>query len=78
MLPDYLTQESLMRRITALGVGLATAVALDATVVRLLLVPATMELLGDKNWWLPHWLDRILPRIDVEGQTAHEEQPVGV
>jgi RND superfamily putative drug exporter len=42
-------------------------VLLDATVVRLLLVPATMELLGDRNWWLPRWLDRLLPNIDVEG-----------
>ena len=49
------------------GVGLATAILLDATVVRMLLVPATMELLGDRNWWLPRWLDRILPNIDVEG-----------
>ena len=49
------------------GVGLATAIFLDATVVRMLLVPATMELLGDRNWWLPRWLDRILPNIDVEG-----------
>ncbi len=49
------------------GMGLAIAVLLDATVVRLLLVPATMELLGDKNWWLPKWLDRLLPTIDVEG-----------
>jgi len=49
------------------GIGLATAIFLDATVVRMLLVPATMELLGDKNWWLPRWLDRILPNIDVEG-----------
>jgi RND superfamily putative drug exporter len=68
------------RIIKLFGVGLATAVLLDATVVRLLLVPATMELLGDRNWWLPKWLDRILPRIDVEGhaaQTAQEEQPVG-
>ena len=40
---------------------------LDATVVRMLLVPATMELLGDRNWWLPRWLDRILPHLDVEG-----------
>jgi RND superfamily putative drug exporter len=44
------------------------AVLLDATVVRLLLVPATMELLGDRNWWLPRWLDRLLPHIDVEGR----------
>ena len=43
------------------------AVFLDATLVRLLLVPATMELLGDKNWWLPKWLDRLLPRLNVEG-----------
>jgi RND superfamily putative drug exporter len=49
------------------GVGLASAILLDATVVRMLLVPATMELLGDRNWWLPKWLDRILPNINVEG-----------
>jgi RND superfamily putative drug exporter len=49
------------------GVGLASAIFLDATVVRMLLVPATMELLGDRNWWLPRWLDRILPTINIEG-----------
>jgi RND superfamily putative drug exporter len=49
------------------GTGLATAILLDATVVRMLLVPATMELLGDRNWWLPKWLDRLIPHIDVEG-----------
>ncbi len=61
------------RVIKLFGVGLASAVFLDATVVRMLLVPATMELLGDKNWWLPRWLDRILPRIDVEGHISDEE-----
>jgi RND superfamily putative drug exporter len=50
------------------GIGLATAVLVDATVVRMVLVPATMELLGDRNWWLPRWLDRLLPTIDVEGE----------
>jgi RND superfamily putative drug exporter len=55
------------RVIKLFGLGLAVAVLLDATIVRMLLVPATMELLGDRNWWLPRWLDRILPRIDVEG-----------
>jgi len=55
-----------------MGTGLATAVLLDATIVRMLLVPATMELLGDKNWWLPRWLDRLLPNIDVEG---HADTP---
>ena len=48
-----------------LGVGLATAVLIDATLVRLLLVPATMQLLGSRNWWLPDWLDRRLPRVEV-------------
>jgi putative drug exporter of the RND superfamily len=55
------------RVIKLFGVGLATAVFLDATIVRMLLVPATMELLGDRNWWLPRWLDKILPHVDVEG-----------
>jgi RND superfamily putative drug exporter len=50
-----------------MGTGLATAVLFDATIVRMLLVPATMELLGDRNWWLPRWLDQLLPDLDVEG-----------
>src|SRR4051812_20096176 len=49
-----------------IGLGLAVAVFLDATVIRLVLVPATMSLLGDLNWWLPRWLDRLLPHVDVE------------
>jgi RND superfamily putative drug exporter len=52
------------------GLGLATAVLVDATVVRMVLVPATMELLGDRNWWLPGWLERLLPRVDIEGSPA--------
>jgi RND superfamily putative drug exporter len=51
------------------GLGLATAILIDATVVRTLLVPATMELLGDANWWLPRRLDRLVPRISVERET---------
>jgi RND superfamily putative drug exporter len=51
------------------GFGLAAAIFIDATVVRMLLVPATMELLGDRNWWFPHWLDRIVPRLHVEPET---------
>ena len=50
------------------GFGLAMAVLLDATLVRLVLVPATMELLGDRNWWLPRWLDRVLPVVHVEAE----------
>lgn len=55
------------RSLKMFGLGLAIAVAVDATIVRMLLVPATMELLGDRNWWIPKWIDRILPKIDVEG-----------
>jgi RND superfamily putative drug exporter len=50
-----------------LGLGLATAVLVDATIVRMVLVPATMHLLGRANWWLPGWLDRLLPTVDVDG-----------
>jgi RND superfamily putative drug exporter len=48
------------------GIGLAVAIFLDATIVRMVLVPAVMQLLGDRNWWIPNWLERILPRLDVE------------
>jgi putative drug exporter of the RND superfamily len=48
------------------GIGLASAIFLDATVVRMVLVPAVMQLLGDRNWWIPDWLERFLPRLDVE------------
>jgi RND superfamily putative drug exporter len=57
-----------------LGFGLASAVFIDATIVRTVLVPAAMKLMGDWNWWIPRWLDRLLPRIALE--TEHdEEQP---
>jgi putative drug exporter of the RND superfamily len=56
-----------------IGVGMAAAILVDATVVRMLLVPAAMQLLGRANWWLPSWLDRWLPRIQIEGAEDHEE-----
>lgn len=62
------------RIIKLFGLGLASAVLIDATIVRMLLVPATMQLLGARNWWLPAWLDRILPNLNVEGE--HHEPPV--
>jgi putative drug exporter of the RND superfamily len=62
------------RQLKLFGLGLGIAVLLDATIVRMVLVPATMELLGDRNWWLPKWLDRILPNIKVEGE--HHVAPV--
>jgi RND superfamily putative drug exporter len=58
------------------GIGLAVAVFLDATLVRMVLVPATMSLVGRANWWLPAWLERILPRLDLEG--AAESVPAVV
>lgn len=54
------------RQLKLFGLGLATAVFIDATVVRMVLVPATMELLGDRNWWIPNWMNRILPKIELE------------
>jgi len=59
------------RQLKLFGLGLAVAVFLDATIVRMILVPATMELLGDRNWWIPKWLDRILPRVHIE---AHPDE----
>jgi len=64
-----------LRVLKLMGLGLATAIFVDATVVRMVLVPATMELLGNANWWLPRWLERLLPRISIERppQLAGEE-----
>ena len=59
------------RVIKEFGIGLAAAIFVDATIVRLVLVPATMELLGDRNWWMPKWLDRVLPNVNVEGPAGH-------
>ena len=56
------------------GIGLASAVLVDATLIRMVLVPATMELLGDRNWWLPGWLDRLLPNIRIEGHAVTDEE----
>ena len=52
------------------GVGLAVAIAVDATIVRCLLVPAAMVLLGARNWWLPGWLEKVLPRVGLESEDA--------
>ncbi len=56
--------------IKEIGLGLAVAIAVDATITRLVLVPATMVLLGDANWYLPHWLDRRLPGVSYEPREA--------
>ncbi len=57
------------------GLGLAVSILVDATIVRMALVPAAMVLLGDANWWLPKWLDRILPTVDFEGESVEVLEP---
>jgi putative drug exporter of the RND superfamily len=64
----FLTNDD--RSIKMIGFGLAAAVFIDATLVRMLLVPATMELLGAKNWWMPRWLRRVLPKVSLEAAPA--------
>jgi RND superfamily putative drug exporter len=68
-----------LRPLKMIGFGLSSAVFIDATLIRMVLVPATMELLGDSNWWLPRWLDKALPNITIEehsGGAERELQPV--
>ncbi|WP_380163348.1 MMPL family transporter [Jannaschia sp. R86511] len=62
------------RTIKLIGLGLAAAVLLDALVIRLTVVPALMHLLGRSNWWLPRWLDRILPQLSIEGTHQPEAE----
>jgi RND superfamily putative drug exporter len=59
--------------IKEIGLGCAIAIALDASLVRLILVPAAMKLMGRWNWWMPAWLDRVLPDLSFEGEAADGE-----
>ncbi|MFC4053869.1 MMPL family transporter [Actinomadura syzygii] len=61
--------------IKMVGFGLAAAVLFDAVVVRMVIVPAVLALLGERAWWLPRWLDRLLPRVDVEGESLRDRVP---
>jgi RND superfamily putative drug exporter len=61
--------------IKMMGLGLAAAVAFDAFVVRMTIVPAVLALLGRRAWWLPRWLDRLVPDVDVEGSKLHTVAP---
>jgi RND superfamily putative drug exporter len=59
-----------------MGLGMAAAVLLDAFVIRMLIVPAIMHRIGAANWWLPRWLDRVLPHLTVEGdESLRDAQP---
>src|SRR5690606_23127663 len=57
--------------IKMMGFALASAIVFDALVVRMTLIPALMYLMGEKAWWLPKWLDKILPNVDIEGENLH-------
>ena len=70
----FITSESVI--IKSIGLGLALGVLFDAFVVRMLLMPALMHLLGGAAWWLPRWLDRIVPNVDVEGAALERRHPV--
>lgn len=59
--------------IKPIALGLAAGIAVDAFLVRMTLIPALMTLLGDKAWWIPRWLDRMLPKLDVEGEAVERE-----
>src|SRR5206468_11785371 len=61
--------------IKQIGIGLASAILIDATLIRMVLVPATMELLGKRNWWLPGWLDKALPEVKFEAPAPLPEPP---
>jgi putative drug exporter of the RND superfamily len=61
--------------VKTIGVGLSAAILIDVLVVRLIVAPAVIALLGDRAWGLPSWLDRILPRISLEGEEHHAPPP---
>ena len=67
-----------LRVLDVFGLGLATAILVDATLVRLVLVPSVMQLLGRANWWIPKWLDRLLPNIGIELPVPPVTEPVSV
>jgi RND superfamily putative drug exporter len=70
----FLASDDVVIKMLALGLGVS--VLIDATLIRLVVVPCAMFLLGAGNWWLPAWLDRILPHLEPQPATAPTEPPV--
>ncbi|MGA7397160.1 MAG: MMPL family transporter, partial [Solirubrobacterales bacterium] len=71
----FVTQPDVVAKMIGLGLGLA--ILIDVLFVRLVIAPAVVTLLGDKAWWLPKWMDRILPDISLEGHLVENKDPVG-
>ena len=71
----FVTQPDVVAKMIGLGLGLA--ILIDVLVVRLVIAPAVVTLLGDKAWWLPGWLDRILPNVSLEGHLVANKDPKG-
>ncbi len=65
------------RVIKEFGIGLASAIFIDAFIIRLFLVPSLMHLFGEANWWFPRWLDRVIPNISIEGPSTPVAAPAG-
>lgn len=71
----FVTQPDVVAKM--IGIGLGLAILIDVLFVRLVIAPAVVTLLGDKAWWMPGWLDRILPNVSLEGHTIKNRDPVG-
>jgi RND superfamily putative drug exporter len=71
---SFLTQDDLIGKMFGLGLGLA--ILIDVLVVRMVIAPAVVMLLGDRAWWLPAWLDRLLPDLSLEGRPTHVPEPL--
>ena len=71
----FVTQPDVVAKMIGLGLGLA--ILIDVLIVRLVIAPAVVTLLGDKAWWLPKWLDRIMPDVSLEGHLVENKDPKG-
>ena len=73
VLPGFIVEDSAV--IKSICFALVIGILIDAFIVRKTLIPAIMRLLGEKAWWLPKWLDRIVPRVDIEGTSREKGLP---
>jgi RND superfamily putative drug exporter len=65
------------RTVKSFGLGLGVAILVDALIIRMLMVPAVMHLLGRRAWWIPRWLDRIMPNVSLEGHHESRAERIG-